>query len=160
VIGATPTRRWIARMAALSVLLAAAGCSYSYTLKAEDQDGRIVFVPEIKDGRNQGTGCFASFVVETLAGEVMWEWSTKGYKDPPCQNLLPVTYGVLPAGVDEITRAKPLKLGVVYALAAWDGDSYHGTFRLRQGVIADNLPVVVMDAASDAVAPASDAAAR
>jgi hypothetical protein len=119
------------------------GCSYGYTLKAEAKDGKVTFTPEPTSGRrSQGTGCLSSFTVKTKGGETVWEWGSEKYTPSPCQNLLPVTYGVVPGGLQEATKAKPLRLGVEYVVEAWDGNSYTGSFRLEQGVYAENLPYV------------------
>ena len=127
----------------MTTALLLGGCSYGYTLKADTHDGKVIFTPELSTSRrSQGRGCFANFTVKTKAGETVWEWGSDKYAPGPCQNLLPVTYGVAPAGLKEATRAKPLQLGVDYVIEAWDGDSYTGSFRLQRGIYAENLPYV------------------
>ncbi len=136
---------------AVAIALLLSGCSYGYVLKAEAHDGKVVFAPEPQTGRrSQGTGCLFNFTVKTASGETVWEWGAKAYIPPPCQSLLPVTYGVVPAGHEELTKAKPLKLDTVYVVEAWDGDSYTGSFRLMNGVFAENLPYVSHEASNAA----------
>lgn len=143
--------RVIATFAVVTTLLLS-GCSYGHILKADAHDGKVVFAPEPQAGRrSQGTGCLFNFTVKTASGETVWEWGSKGYAPPPCQSVLPVTYGVVPAGRQELTKAKPLKLDTVYVVEALDGDSYTGSFRLMNGVFAENLPYVSNEA-SDAAA--------
>jgi hypothetical protein len=116
---------------ALSMLVA--GCSFHYELEAVVRDGRLLFQP--KD--HQGTGCFSDFTIRSETGEVVWEVGAGQYLSPPCDNRLPVIYGVVPAGMEERVRAEPLRDGVLYRIEAWDGDSYSGAFWLRQGMVVN-----------------------
>ncbi len=107
------------------------GCSYHYPLEAVERNGRIAFEP--KD--DHGTGCFADFKVTSEAGEVVWEVDAGQYLPPPCENKLPLIYGVVPEGMQERVRAAPMRSGVLYRIEAWDGDSYSGAFRFGQGIV-------------------------
>ena len=117
----------------LSMLLA--GCSYHYELEAVEKNGRILFQP--KD--EHGTGCFSDFKVTNETGEVVWELDAGQYLPPPCDNKLPVIYGVIPRDMKERVKAAPLQAGILYKIEAWDGDSYSGAFRFRQGVVVENI---------------------
>lgn len=110
------------------------GCSYHYDLKAVEMDGTIAFVPKA----DRGTGCFSDFRVETEAREVVWALDAGQYLPPPCDNKFPIRYGSVPHGMVEKVKAKPLKAGMLYRLQGWDGDSYAGAFRFRQGIVVGN----------------------
>lgn len=111
------------------------GCSYHYDLKAIELNGRIAFVP-LKD---KGSGCFADFKVTSDTGEVVWKLDAGQYLSSPCDSDFPVVYGAAPRAMTEKIKAKPLKVGVTYKVEGWDGDSYSGTFRFRQGIVVDNI---------------------
>lgn len=116
-------------------LILLAACSYHYELKAVERNGRIIFEP--KDDR--GTGCFSDFNVTAESGEVTWDFIVGQYLPPPCKNELPVIYGRVPAGANERVKAAPLRPGILYKVEAWDGDSYSGAFRFREGVVVENI---------------------
>lgn len=107
------------------------GCSYHYQLEAVERDGRLVF--EAKG--DHGTGCFADFKVTSEAGEVVWDIDAGRYLPPPCENRLPITYGVVPEGMLERVRAAPLRVGVLYRIEAWDADGYSGAFRFGRDIV-------------------------
>ena len=115
------------------------GCSYGYTLKAEMRDGHVYFVVEPAPHKPPPGGCLDDFTVKAPTGEVMWAWKADSYIRPPCRSDLPLAYGVIPAGRRELTKAKPLKLGVVYSVVGWAGDAYSGSFRLKQAIVVDNF---------------------
>ena len=56
--------------------------------------------------------------------------------EPACDNILPVTYGVVPAGMQERVKATPLRPAELYWIEAWDGSRYSGAFRItRDGIV-------------------------
>jgi hypothetical protein len=111
-----------------------AGCSYHYQLQVVERNGWVAFEAE----GDQGTGCFSDLKVTSEAGEVVWELDAGQYLPTPCENKLPLRYGVVPGGMQERVKAVPLRAGVLYRIEAWDGDSYSGAFRLGRGLI-ENL---------------------
>jgi len=119
----------------LSFLMLVAGCSFDYELQAVERSGRIAFEP--KD--DQGTGCLWDFTVTSETGEVVWRLDGGTYQPPPCDNKLPILYGVVPAGMKELVHALPLRAGVLYRIEGLDGDHYHGAFRFKQAIIVENL---------------------
>ena len=122
-------------IAAALLPLVLTSCSYHYDLKAVELNGRIAFIP-LKD---KGSGCFADFKVTSETGEVVWELAASQYLPPPCQTDFPVVYGAVPHDMAERVKAKPLTAGVIYRVEGWDGDSYSGAFRFRQGIVVDNV---------------------
>ena len=111
------------------------GCSYHHDLKAIELNGRIAFVPT----KDKTPGCFADFKVTSETGEVVWDLSAGQYFAPPCQSDFPVIYGTVPHAMTERVKAKPLIAGVTYRVEGWDGDSYSGAFRFRQGIVVENM---------------------
>jgi hypothetical protein len=69
----------------------------------------------------------------------MWDLYADAYTPPPCQSRLPVVYGVVPAGMRVRVKAKVLVPNTDYVVDGWDGDSYRGAFRFRQGIAVDNI---------------------
>ncbi|CAA9515882.1 MAG: hypothetical protein AVDCRST_MAG31-1279 [uncultured Sphingomonas sp.] len=119
----------------MSLALALTGCSYHYDLRAVELNGTIAFVP-VKD---KGTGCFSRFTVESDEGEIVWEVMAGQYLPPPCESRFPILYASPPPGMTEKVKAKPLRAGVLYKIEGWDGDSYSGAFRFRQGIVIQNV---------------------
>jgi len=115
--------------------LATAGCSYHYDIVAVEQFGAIVFEP----AKDTGSGCFVEFSVKDQKGNVMWEVASGKYLPPPCDSKFPITYGATPQGMTERVKPVPLQTGITYRAEGWDGDNYSGAFRLRRGVIVDNM---------------------
>lgn len=123
-------------MALLAASLLITGCSYHYAIVAVERAGAIIFYA--KD--EKGTGCFSDFSVAVEDGPVVWKLSVDRYLAPPCQSKFPITYGVKPAGMSEKVKAAPLQPGTTYKVRGWDGDSYSGLFRIKQGITIENLP--------------------
>jgi hypothetical protein len=126
------------RIAFWAILLLLAGCSYQYDLVAVERGGAIVFQP----AKKHGNGCLSDMTIESENGEIMWRLDAGKYRaaDPDCPSSFPVTYGVAPHGLPQQAPAKALKPGVLYFVQAWDGDSYTGAFRFKQGIIVENDP--------------------
>ena len=114
-------------------------CSYHYDLKVVAQNDQILIEPAGK----QGNGCLSILTVEGPDHEIMWGLNSNTYRygQDPCKSSFPVTYGVAPPGLPERSPPMPLKEGVTYTVYAWDGDSYDGAFRLRRGIVVDNVPI-------------------
>lgn len=123
---------------ALLSALALTACSYHYGLKVVELDGKIAFVAM----DDQGTGCFSDFAVTDNAGQIVWKVDAAQYLPPPCEDKFPIVYGVTPRGMTERMAAQPLRPGALYKVEGWDGDSYSGAFRFRQGRIIENVETV------------------
>ena len=126
--------QWKPASAVLSALVLTA-CSYHFDLKVVELDGKIIFLAM----DDQGTGCFSDFSVTNDAGQVMWHVEAAQYLPPPCDDKLPITYGVIPGGMTERVAAQPLRPEVLYKVEGWDGDSYSGAFRFRQERVIENI---------------------
>lgn len=110
------------------------GCSYSYPLDVSFSNGQIVFSAEKKS-----SGCLDFLEVKSATGEVMWAFDGP-LRLSDCKSDLPLVYGRVPAGVKLSQSAKKLKPNEKYYVAASDGDSYYGSFRIRQVMVIDSDP--------------------
>lgn len=123
---------YVMRTIFLIAALALSGCSYSYPIDAVFVGGRLAF-----DAKKQGSGCIYQLEVTDDSGRPMW--SVEGsYQPSSCQSSLPVVYGVAPRGTEQTVRPKRLRTGERYYVWASDGDSYHGSFKLREMIAIDN----------------------
>jgi hypothetical protein len=87
-------------------------------------------------------GCLSTFRVASDAGEVMWEIEGD-LPSSPCVNNFPLVYGEVPQGLKTKVAAKPLRPGILYKLAGYDGDRYYGAFTYRHAIAVTNTPEVM-----------------
>lgn len=120
---------------AVGLSLTLTACTRQYDLQAIELNGAIAFLPR----ENHGTGCLSDFKVMSASGQEVWVLDGGQYHSPPCQNRFPIVYGTVPKGMEEVTKAQPLRPGATYKLLAWDGDGYTGAFRFHTGIVIDNL---------------------
>ena len=118
------------------LMLAVAGCSYSYPVEAVFINGKLHFQAEEKLN-----GCLSNFSVESEAGEVVWAIDGE-FRGSPCEDNFPLAYGVVPRGMTTLSPAKPLKAGVLYKVRGSDGDHYYGAFRYRRTLVITNTPEI------------------
>jgi len=118
------------------LMLALAGCSRSYPLKAVFINGTLHFHAEEKLN-----GCLSDFRVESEAGEVMWAIDGE-FRSSPCEDNFPLAYGLAPRGMTTQSPAKPLQAGALYRVGGSDGDRYYGAFRYRRTLVITNTPEI------------------
>jgi hypothetical protein len=108
-----------------ALLFGVSGCSFSYPLDVGFSAGRIVF-----SAKEKSSGCLNYFEVTSSTGELMWKFEGP-LRLGDCRSDLPLTYGHAPSSVTSLVSAKRLQFNVKYFVAASDGDSYYGSFRIR-----------------------------
>lgn len=92
-------------------------------------DGKLAFVTDEGD-----PSCVASLEIWSESGEVIWSIETgRGRTGAPipCGFKFPLRYGVVPTGMEEKIKAKPLQPGVAYGIEGDGIGSYRGAFRYR-----------------------------
>jgi hypothetical protein len=120
------------KRAVLAVALLLPGCSFSYPMEAMFVDGRLAF-----DAKRHSSGCIDYFEITNSSGQTMWRVEGK-YQYPECKSSLPVVYGVVPHDTEQTAPLRHLRAGERYYIAGNDGDSYYGSFKLREVVAIDN----------------------
>ena len=118
------------------LMLAFAGCSGSYPVKAVFINGTLHFHAEKKLN-----GCLSDFRVESETGEVMWAIEGE-FRSSPCEDNFPLAYGLAPHGMTTQSPAKPLQAGALYKVGGSDGDRYYGAFRYRRTLVITNTPEI------------------
>jgi len=139
---------------AIMTMLAAAfslhGCSYIYDVEARVVGGRLAFVPldddfECVRGAHITTdeavrpepGPTDNIGLIRNAGAFWWV----NYP-ASCEVKFPLLYGQSGIGADELVRAKPLRVGVVYDVStSGDGGYGSGRFRITPDLRVENLPL-------------------
>ena len=126
----------VRELAGLTSLLLLAACSRSFPVEATFEDGHIVF-----NAKEKLNGCLYHFSVSASNGEMMWSvWGD--FKSTPCDDLFPIIYGVVPEGLTERSRPKPLKEGISYRIEGSDGDRYYGAFSYSRTIVVENRPEI------------------
>src|SRR5665213_3688379 len=114
--------------------LALVGCSYSYPLDVSFSASKVMF-----SAKKHSSGCLDYLEVKSDAGELMWRFEGP-LRLSDCRSDLPLIYGHVPPGSTSSIPAKRLRTNVRYYVAASDGDSYFGSFRIQRMLAIDSDP--------------------
>ena len=116
---------------ALAPLLLAS-CSYSYPIDVGFVRGKVAF-----SAKKHSSGCLDYLEVKSEAGELMWRFEGP-LQLSDCRSDFPLTYGATPRSATASTPAKKLLPNTQYYIAASDGDSYYGSFRIGRVLLIDS----------------------
>lgn len=136
VVSRTLTSIWRDLRYGLSALapLLLAGCSYSYPIDVGFVGGKVAF-----SANEHGSGCLNYLEVKSEAGELMWRFEGP-LQLSDCRSDFPLIYGATPRSATASTPAKKLLPNIRYYIAASDGDSYYGSFRVKRVLTIDSDP--------------------
>jgi hypothetical protein len=121
--------------ASVLAMLALTACSYSYPIEVSFIGGRVAFSVS-----EHSSGCLNYLEVKSETGQLMWRFEGP-LRLSGCRNDFPLIYGATPRSATSSVPAKKLLPDVRYYIAASDGDSYYGSFRVRRILSIDSDPV-------------------
>ena len=114
--------------------LALTACSYSYPIDVSFIGGKVAF-----SASEHSSGCLNYLEVKSETGQLMWRFEGP-LQLSGCRSDFPLIYGATPRTATSSVPAKKLLSNVRYYIAASDGDSYYGSFRVRRVLSIDSDP--------------------
>jgi hypothetical protein len=118
----------------VAVALLATSCSSSYPIEVTFINGKVAF-----SASKRLDGCLNYLEVKSESGELMWRFEGP-FRHSECHNDFPLIYGSAPQSAASSTCAKRLLPDIRYYVAASDGDSYYGSFRVRRVLSIESDP--------------------